>query len=134
MLFSRLPMATARSAAFVRRSVLPLRQSLVQTFATTDPAEQSLDTPMGLKNAFRARLRVMREEAKVGGGEARIAKQHAQGKLTARERIDLLFDDGTFREYDKFVTHHCTKFGMGDKKILGDGVITGRGLIDGTLE
>lgn len=63
----------------------------------------------------------------------RIEKQHAQHKLTARERIDLLFDQGTFVEYDKFVTHRCTQFGMEKEKHWGDGVITGHGRINGRI-
>jgi propionyl-CoA carboxylase beta chain len=66
-----------------------------------------------------------------GGGDERIAKQHAAGKLTARERIELLLDPGTFVETDKFVTHRCTDFGMEQQKILGDGVVTGYGTVGG---
>jgi propionyl-CoA carboxylase beta chain len=70
-------------------------------------------------------------EAEAGGGEARIKKQHEIGKLTARERIDLLLDKNTFVELDKFVVHRCTDFGMENKKFLGDGVVTGYGKVDG---
>ncbi|MBL8767825.1 MAG: methylmalonyl-CoA carboxyltransferase [Planctomycetes bacterium] len=70
-------------------------------------------------------------EAELGGGADRIAKQHEQGKLSARERIALLLDEGSFREIDRFVVHRTEDFGMGDKKFLGDGVVTGSGLIDG---
>jgi acetyl-CoA carboxylase carboxyltransferase component len=73
------------------------------------------------------------EEAKLGGGEDRIARQHAAGKLTARERLDLLLDEGTFRELDALVTHRCTDFGMDGKRVPGDGVVTGYGTIDGRL-
>ncbi len=69
--------------------------------------------------------------AEAGGGDDRIAAQHKAGKLTARERIDLLLDPGSFVEIDRFVTHRCSDFGMGDKKILGDGVITGYGTVEG---
>src|SRR5512141_2772135 len=78
-------------------------------------------------------LRDLREKAKQGGGVDQIEKQHAQGKLTARERIDLLLDSGSFRELDMFVTHRATDFGMEDKKYLGDSVVTGWGTIDGRL-
>ena len=71
------------------------------------------------------------KEAELGGGEARIKKQHDIGKLTARERIDLLLDKNSFVELDKFVVHKCDDFGMGDKKFLGDGVVTGYGKIEG---
>ncbi|HUE39485.1 MAG TPA: acyl-CoA carboxylase subunit beta [Candidatus Binatia bacterium] len=72
-------------------------------------------------------------EAELGGGEARIRKQHEAGKLTARERVDVLLDPGSFVEVDKFKTHRCTDFGMEKRKILGDGVVTGYGKIDGRL-
>jgi propionyl-CoA carboxylase beta chain len=78
-------------------------------------------------------LHELREEAKQGGGADRIDKQHAQGKLTARERIDLLLDSGSFHELDMFVTHRATDFGMADKKYLGDSVVTGWGTIEGRL-
>ncbi|MCB9913631.1 MAG: acyl-CoA carboxylase subunit beta [Planctomycetes bacterium] len=77
------------------------------------------------------RLQRMREAALRGGGEKRIAAQHAKGKLTARERIDLLVDEGSFVELDRFVTHRCTDFDMQSQQILGDGVVTGHARIDG---
>ena len=70
-------------------------------------------------------------EAELGGGPERIDHQHARGKLTARERIDYLLDDGSFQEIDKFVVHRCYDFGMEKKKIPGDGVVTGYGTING---
>lgn len=69
----------------------------------------------------------------MGGGIKRIEKQHSSHKLTARERIELLFDQGTFVEYDKFVTHRCTDFGMSKEKYYGDGVVTGHGKINGKI-
>src|SRR6202035_1208963 len=69
--------------------------------------------------------------ALLGGGEERIKKQHEGGKLTARERIDLLLDPGSFVEFDRFVVHRCVDFGMEQKKIPGDGVVTGYGTVDG---
>ncbi len=77
------------------------------------------------------KLAEMNERAVLGGGEARIERQHAAGKLTARERIELLFDPGTFVEIDKFVVHRCTDFGMDENRVLGDGVVTGYGKIAG---
>jgi propionyl-CoA carboxylase beta chain len=77
------------------------------------------------------KLEEMNEKAQLAGGEERIQRQHAAGKLTARERIELLFDPGSFVEIDKFVTHRCTDFGMEETKILGDGVITGYGKVQG---
>jgi propionyl-CoA carboxylase beta chain len=76
-------------------------------------------------------LRRRREASLLGGGPDAIAKQHKKGKLTARERIDLLVDPGSFVEIDPFVTHRCTDFGMEKKKIPGDGVVTGHALVDG---
>src|ERR1700704_1395459 len=73
----------------------------------------------------------LERRAELGGGEARLRKQQAAGKLTARERIDLLFDPGTFEEVDKLVTHRCRDFGMADQIIPGDGVVAGHGLVDG---
>lgn len=73
------------------------------------------------------------ESALKGGGEARIKKQKEGGRLTARERVEVLLDPGSFVEMDRFVTHRCTNFGMNDKKILGDGVITGYGRVNGKL-
>ena len=69
----------------------------------------------------------------LGGGQARIDKQHKQNKLTARERIELLFDPGTFVEYDQLVTHRCTDFGMEKTKMYGDGVVTGQGKVNGRI-
>ena len=77
------------------------------------------------------RLNDLDAAAELGGGAARIDRQHAAGKLTARERIALLVDDDTFVELDKFVTHHCTYFGMEKKKFPGDGVVTGYGTMEG---
>ena len=79
------------------------------------------------------RLHNMREKAKLGGGEKRIKAQHAKGKYLARERIFMLLDPGTFEEYDAFVTHRTTDFGMQEQIFLGDGVITGSGRIEGRL-
>src|SRR3978361_441049 len=70
-------------------------------------------------------------EAALGGGERRIAAQHAKGKLTARERIELLLDPGSFEEYDTFVEHRSVDFGMEKSKIPGDGVVTGWGTVNG---
>ena len=79
------------------------------------------------------RLQEMNRQAEAGGGEDKISRQHEQGKLLARERIDILLDHGSFVELDRLRTHRCTDFGMEDKKILGDAVVTGYGAIDGRL-
>ena len=78
-------------------------------------------------------LEEKRAAATLGGGAARIEAQHAKGKLTARERIELLLDTGSFEEWDMFVEHRCTDFGMSDQKIPGDGVVTGYGTVNGRL-
>ena len=78
-------------------------------------------------------LEKRRAEAALGGGQKRIDAQHAKGKLTARERIDVLLDEGSFEEFDTFKEHRSTDFGMGDKKIPGDGVVVGNGCINGRL-
>jgi propionyl-CoA carboxylase beta chain len=79
----------------------------------------------------RALLDRLNAEAEKGGGDARLQRQHEAGKLTARERIDLLLDPGSFVELDKFKTHRCSDFGMEEQKVLGDGVVTGYGLVEG---
>src|SRR6187397_328546 len=75
----------------------------------------------------------MRAESQSGGGAARVERQHAMGKLTARERLDLLLDPGSFVELDAFVTHRATDFGLDKQRVLGDGVVSGHGTIDGRL-
>ncbi|MBK7627402.1 MAG: acyl-CoA carboxylase subunit beta [Bacteroidales bacterium] len=75
----------------------------------------------------------LREKAREGGGVKRIEDQHSKGKMTARERILILLDEGSFEEYDMFVTHRTEDFGLGDKKYLSDGVVTGHGTIDGRV-
>lgn len=78
-------------------------------------------------------LREMRQQAELGGGEERIAAQHERGRLTARERLDLLLDKGSFRETDMFATHRTTDFGLDERRYLGDSVVTGWGTVDGRL-
>ena len=76
-------------------------------------------------------LEARRERAREGGGQRRIEAQHGKGKLTARERISLLLDEGSFEEFDMFVEHRATEFGMAEQKVPGDGVVTGWGTIGG---
>ena len=87
---------------------------------------------MGIKENL-AELERRNREALLGGGEERLAKRRAEGKLSARERIDQLLDPGSFVEFDRFKTHRCLDFGMAERKIYGDGVVTGHGTIDGRL-
>ena len=76
-------------------------------------------------------LEEKRAQARLGGGQWRIDSQHAKGKLTARERIEVLLDEGSFEEWDMFVEHDCHEFGMAEQKVPGDGVITGHGTSTG---
>jgi propionyl-CoA carboxylase beta chain len=78
-------------------------------------------------------LEVRRDKARAGGGPKRIEAQHSRGKLTARERLDLLLDEGSFEEFDMYVEHRCTDFGMEGNKVPGDGVVTGWGTINGRV-
>ncbi|MBW8911246.1 MAG: methylmalonyl-CoA carboxyltransferase, partial [Sphingomonas sp.] len=80
-----------------------------------------------------AEMERRRKAARAGGGERRIAAQHAKGKLTARERLDILLDEGSFEEVDGYVEHNCVDFGMSENRIPGDGVVTGSGTINGRL-
>eukprot|EP00211_Chloroparvula_japonica_P003056 CAMPEP_0119119922 /NCGR_PEP_ID=MMETSP1310-20130426/1202_1 /TAXON_ID=464262 /ORGANISM="Genus nov. species nov., Strain RCC2339" /LENGTH=530 /DNA_ID=CAMNT_0007109381 /DNA_START=312 /DNA_END=1904 /DNA_ORIENTATION=- len=81
--------------------------------------------------AFVERLEEHRKASLAGGGEARMEKQHKRGKLSARERVELLVDQGSFREFDAFVKHRCTNFGLAENQPPGDGVVTGRGTVNG---
>jgi propionyl-CoA carboxylase beta chain len=95
------------------------------------PASAAPQPNSSLQPAHIQRLDDLNARALLGGGADRIKKQHESGKLSARERVDLLLDAGSFVEMDRFVTHRCTEFGMEQQKFLGDGVITGYGLVDG---
>src|SRR5919108_6454795 len=78
-------------------------------------------------------LRELKDQAKLGGGLERIEAQHKRGRLTARERLDLLLDKGSFRETDMFITHRTSDFGLDKQKYLSDSVVTGWGTIEGRL-
>ncbi len=98
--------------------------------ATPEPVNNDIEHNADTKlEEFRRR----KAEARMGGGEERIARQHARGRMTARERLDVLLDKGSFREMDVFVTHSCNDFGLDKQKIPGDGVVAGYGTIDGRL-
>ena len=86
---------------------------------------------MGIVEDKLKELKAREEKMLQMGGEKAVAKQHGQGKLTARERLNLLFDAGTFRELDMFVSHRCINFGMEKVEIPSDGVVTGHGLVNG---
>ena len=91
---------------------------------------------MAINQKLHDRLEELRRrsaQAEAGGGPERREREHKAGKLTARERIALLVDEGSFEELDKFVTHRCTDFGMEEQRLPGDGFVTGYGRIDGRL-
>ncbi|KAJ1339551.1 hypothetical protein BSLG_005798 [Batrachochytrium salamandrivorans] len=121
------------SRASVYRSTSTVLRSLATTVASSDPSVK--------ENAVLYKIESKRAESKLGGGLKRIEAQHNKGKLTARERVDLLLDSGSFCEYDAFVEHQCHDFGMADTKasiltfdfITGDGVVTGYGTVNGRL-
>ena len=77
------------------------------------------------------KLQEKRDEARQGGGKRRVDSQHSKGKLTARERIGVFLDPGSFDEWDMFVGHRCADFGMGEHVVPGDGVVTGHGTVNG---
>jgi hypothetical protein len=91
--------------------------------------------PSMIKLKFREQLNAVREKSLLGGGSKRIDKQHNRGSLTARERIELLFDPGSFHELDQLKAHRCTEFGMEDesKQFPGDGIVTGHGTVNGRI-
>ena len=115
---------------------LSLRGLSTSATATAQQEASSLtlkSDPTMLKAAFRDRLDAERAAALQGGGAARIDKIHARGSLTARERLELLFDPGSFTEVDQLKAHRCTQFGMADKHFPGDGIVTGHGKINGRV-
>ena len=97
------------------------------------PLELVTPEPPMPKRTIISELEQKRDRARQGGGQVRIEAQHAKGKLTARERIDVLMDPDSFEEYDMFVEHRCANFDMDDKKIPGDGCVTGHGTINGRI-
>jgi acetyl-CoA carboxylase beta subunit len=105
-----------------------LLQSKSASSSSSSSISKELESePSSVKAAFRQNLEELRQRALLGGGSQKIAKQHARGSLTARERLDLLFDAGSFAEVDQMKVHRCQEFGMDkeENKIPGDGVVTG---------
>src|SRR5262245_64889646 len=100
---------------------------------TRMPEPRASPAPSSPQEERLEELRRRSTEAEAGGGPERREREHNAGKLTARERITLLLDEGTFEELDKFVRHHCTDFGMESQRPAGDGFVTGFGQIDGRL-
>lgn len=101
--------------------------------AAADGFEDARSKGCALMRAVLEQLEVRRAQARLGGGQKRVDAQHAKGKLTARERLLVLLDEGSFEEYDMYVTHRATDFGMAEQKVAGDGVVTGWGTINGRL-
>src|SRR6516165_6250623 len=127
---ARVGRVTGKGLSDVRSGRSPGRRRAAEHPGTRAKAPATMASPPD-GDPLRARLDALERQAELGGGEERIQRQHEAGKLTARERLDLLLDPGSFTELDKFVTHRASDFGMGDKKVLGDGVITGYGTVDG---
>ncbi|KAG9303647.1 hypothetical protein G9A89_018544 [Geosiphon pyriformis] len=113
--------AVVRENQFIYREFTPLTSSIIKRHASGKTREEYVIN----------RIQRKRADAQLGGGPEKIEIQHKKGKLTARERIDLLLDQGSFNEYDTFVEHQCVDFGMDQNKITGDGVVTGHGTING---
>src|SRR5207253_2384381 len=120
-----------RSPRATRIPILWRRRSWARSLAMASETESG--TQASTTHNKIEHLRELREQARLGGGERRIEAQHAKGKLTARERLDLLLDPGSFVEIDQFVTHRSTAFGLDNERYYGDGVVTGYGRIDGRL-
>lgn len=127
--FRALCQATRRQTAacsLIWKSHYSTSQKCPESYVEAHPHDPAI-----LKANFRQKLAQQREQALLGGGTKRIEKQHMRGSLTARERIELLFDDGTFQEVDQLKAHRCTEFGMDSKEFPGDGIVTGHGEING---
>jgi hypothetical protein len=115
-----------------RPSLLHNKIKLFSSSAAVPDDDSSFQNhPSMIKSKFKDRLQEEREKAYLGGGQKRIDRQHARGSLTARERIELLFDEGSFQEVDQLKAHRCNEFGMDQKQFPGDGIVTGRGLVNG---
>lgn len=127
--------AAARAAQPARLAAPFTTASSVSSAAPAAAPEAKAAAPEAseIYKSFIQRLEKARSQALAGGGAARVAKQHEKGKLTARERIALLADPGSFREYDQLVSHRCNDFGMDKQHYPGDGVVTGHCTINGRL-
>jgi propionyl-CoA carboxylase beta chain len=123
------------SNLFRKHQAVPVRAFLTATGARFEQAQAKpfdvADDPSQVKRRFRELLENQRQQAQLGGGPKRIEKQHARGSLTARERLELLFDPNTFVEVDELKMHRATEFGMASKHFPGDGIVTGHGKIHG---
>ena len=111
----------------------PSKADVGRCWLSSSPAFNPDTDPALVKTRFLERLNDERSKALLGGGQDRIDRQHARGSLTARERLELLFDDGTFHEVDQLKAHRCTEFGMDRKEFPGDGIVTGHGKVNGRV-
>mmetsp|Transcript_16457 Transcript_16457/g.24881 ORF Transcript_16457/g.24881 Transcript_16457/m.24881 type:complete len:558 (+) Transcript_16457:74-1747(+) len=133
---SILPSLLQRETAVVYHHASRRLRLIAKRFLSTSTkleSEQGLQEtdPSLVKTAFREKLVIERQRAEEGGGQRKIDKIHDRGSLTARERLELLFDEGTFYEIDQLKAHRCTEFGMDQNHIPGDGIVTGHGLMNG---
>lgn len=119
--------------AIAQRSKTEFNAQPACRFAGADGLGPMRSKGWPLMRAVIEQLEVRRAQARMGGGQKRVDAQHAKGKLTARERLVVLLDEGSFEEYDMYVTHRATDFGMDAQKVAGDGVVTGWGTINGRL-
>jgi hypothetical protein len=123
-----------RSPRLVTQTALKgLGSSASRALSAVPPKFDIKTDPAMLKSAFREKLKAERNKALEGGGQTRIDKIHKRGSLTARERLELLFDPGTFTEVDQLKAHRCTQFGMDQVNYPGDGIVTGHGMIHGRV-
>ena len=123
-----LKLCTHRLARLAATATATVERCTVRSYSSV-PKGLSASVVNSLR--VKAKLEEKRTEALLGGGRDRIDKQHEKGKLTARERLDLLLDADSFVEYGAFMEHRCADFGMAGERYLGDSVVTGRGLING---
>lgn len=117
--------STSTSTSILKYSVEGYGARRKQDMSSASGAPKPVNVPE-VKRVFRETLERAKRRALEGGGEARLARQHARGKLSARERLEVLLDEGSFREYDILKTHRCTDFGMEKDLVPGDGVVGGR--------
>ena len=127
------PKSVAMLSTSYTKRVLIATATTSRSYYATPPACQVDADPSTIKNRFLQRLETEREKALIGGGLKRIERQHARGSLTARERLELLFDKDSFVEVDQLKAHRCTEFGMADKEFPGDGIVTGHGRVNGRV-
>src|SRR5450759_1654930 len=126
-LFRGFRRAAARTSTAGAANTLRRCSGQMETQPSGDSRSSATSSGLPTTREQIEQLRRLREAAKTGGGQQRIAQQHAKGKLTARERLAVLLDPGSFQELDAFVTHRSTDFGLANQKYPGDGVVSGYG-------